>query len=159
MIQASNQTRRSKVPFIPEEQINFDFKYDRILFDQESGKFFYFSQSSRLRPIKIFNSIHRNRLNMNINNWKVIYPSQGKLCRRILEKNINDPTVEKLVEYEAERGKIVQSFDISSKRRAIIAGSNKGLESLKEIYRGLRISGSLSSTNSDIILSFDVEIN
>lgn len=48
----------------------------------------------------------------------------------MLEKNKNDPTVEKLVEYEAERGKIVQSFDISSKRRAIIVGSNKGLESL-----------------------------
>ena len=49
MIQRTNQTRRSKVPFIPEEQINFDFKYDRILFDQESGKFLFQTDFSSLQ--------------------------------------------------------------------------------------------------------------
>ena len=57
----------------------------------------------------------------------------------MLEQNKNDTTIEKLVEYEAERGKIVQSFGISTKRRAIVVGSNKGLESPTLSERQIRI--------------------
>ena len=57
----------------------------------------------------------------------------------MLEQNKNDTTIEKLVEYEAERGKTVQSFGISTKRRAIVVGSNKGLESPTLSERQIRI--------------------